>query len=49
LYKEEALDYTLQRTHIGRGYGSVIRETREWVKLVCDGLNSAAPECIQHD
>jgi len=43
--KAESLDYTLQRTHIGIGYGPVIIETREWVKLLCDGLNSAAPEC----
>jgi hypothetical protein len=38
-------DYTLQRTHIGRGYGPVITETRQCAKLVCDGLNSTAPEC----
>jgi hypothetical protein len=27
--KEEALDYTLWRTHFGRGYGPVVRQTAE--------------------
>jgi hypothetical protein len=28
--KEETLDHTLWRTHFGRGYGPVVRQTREW-------------------
>jgi hypothetical protein len=27
--KEEALDHTLWRTHFGRGYGPVVRQTTE--------------------
>jgi hypothetical protein len=27
--KEEALDRTLRRTHFGRGYGLVVRQTAE--------------------
>jgi hypothetical protein len=27
--KEEALDRTLWRTHFGRGYGPVVRQTKE--------------------
>jgi len=30
--KEEALEHTLQRTCIGRGYGPVIRQTTESMK-----------------
>jgi hypothetical protein len=29
--KEEALDHTLWRTHFGRGYGPVIRQTTEYM------------------
>jgi hypothetical protein len=29
--KEEALDRTLWRTRFGRGYGSVVRQTTEWM------------------
>jgi hypothetical protein len=28
--KEEALDRNLWRTHFGRGYGPVVRQTTEW-------------------
>jgi hypothetical protein len=28
--KEEALDRTLWRSHFGRGYGPVVRQTAEW-------------------
>jgi len=30
--KEEVLDCAVWRTHFGRGYGSVVRQTAEWVK-----------------
>jgi len=29
--QEEALDHTLWRTHFGRSYGPVIRQTTEWI------------------
>jgi hypothetical protein len=29
--KEEALDHTLRRTRFGRGYGPVVRQTKEWM------------------
>jgi hypothetical protein len=32
--KGEALDRTLWRTHVGRGYGAVVRETTEWMNLL---------------
>jgi hypothetical protein len=31
--KEEALDRTLSRTRFGRGYGPVVRQTAEWMKI----------------
>jgi hypothetical protein len=32
--KEEALDRTLWRIRFGRGYGSVVRQTAEWMNLL---------------
>jgi hypothetical protein len=32
--KEEALDRTLWRTRFGRGYGPVVRQTKEWMLSV---------------
>jgi hypothetical protein len=32
--KEEALDRTLCRSRFGRGYGSVVRQTTEWVREI---------------
>jgi len=29
--RAETLDRTVTRTRLGRGYGSVIRQTREWM------------------
>ena len=31
--KEEALDRTMWRTRFGRGYGTVVRQTTEWMCL----------------
>jgi hypothetical protein len=31
--KEEALDRTLWRTRFGTGYGPVVRQTTEWMKM----------------
>jgi hypothetical protein len=32
-FKEEALDRTLWRTRFGRGYGPVVRQTTEWMRM----------------
>ena len=31
--KEKALDHILWRTHCGRGYGTIVRRTREWMNI----------------
>jgi hypothetical protein len=33
--KEEALDRTQWRTRFGSGYGPVVRQTAEWMKVLC--------------
>jgi hypothetical protein len=37
--KEEALDRTLWRTRLGRGYGPVVRQTTEWMNECQHHLN----------
>jgi hypothetical protein len=47
-FKEEAVDLTLWRAHLGRGYGSVARETtqrmQKCLKCYMEKLIQALPE-----
>jgi hypothetical protein len=43
--KEEAVGHTLCRTHFGRNYGLVIRQTTEWMKLRKLGQNWIGEKC----
>jgi hypothetical protein len=38
--KEEALDRTLWRTCFGKGYGPVVRQTTEWMKVYLEEIKS---------
>ena len=39
--KEEVLDPTMWRARFGRGFGPVVRQTTEWMKLFCPNDNGA--------